>query len=508
MKYLISFMAFFCYMVGISETGVASEEDKIGPWGPQPIMHPASIQKSPDKLPFRSWQLQNDDNNARKIIAAAKEFGINNIQLSHLQVMYAHKLMQNPLKIERFNEYIDLAHQNGATVHIWTHEFGGIPKSITRENKWFDKPEVWELLDERYTRLFEVMPELDGVVLTFHETEIKVFDVESDLPLADRVAKLINHLHATFKRLDKTLVVRTFAYEPEEVEGVTDAFAMIDPDIILMSKCVPHDWEVFYPHNLAIGRYADRMHIIEFDPGAEYYGKGHVPYLYPEYLHFRLQYARERNAYGYVARVERQRHPSAIPGISEGSGLNELNLYAMQRFAEDPAVSPDTVWREYIEKRVGTGAYVEPLIEALKLTDDVLNRCYFMLGIWYNDHSRLPSKEYADSHVDFIQKWHEAYKPVVKRLLNPDARTVGEVFRESEESVILAQHALDHLELSREAGLPEAHYSEYRGQLSKLLDTAKLWAEHRNAYIQEKAGGVEPAYDGPFPIGGPPRIEK
>ncbi len=488
--------------------GLAVAGEQAGPWGMQPEMHPATERQSARALPWRSWQLQNDNEQVGDLIAAAERFGVNNIQLSHNLVMFAHRLLQDEGKIERFNRYIELAHERGMTVQVWTHEFAGIPREITKEKKWFDGQAVWELLDDRYAQLFRVMPRLDGIVLTFHETDIKVFDVESDMPLAERVAKLINHLYRTCQRLDKTLVVRTFAYEPGQVEGIAEAFAMIDPKIMLMSKCVPHDWEVFYPHNLAIGQYADRQHIIEYDPGAEFYGQGHVPYLYPEYLHFRMQYARARNAYGYVARVERMgENPPAVRGISEGSGWNELNLYAMKRYAEDPAVGAEQIWREYLAGRVGEGAYLAPLTEAMKLTDDVLNRCYFMLGCWYNNHSRLPSASYADGHIQYIRKWHPVYEAVCARLARPDGRTVGEVFLESKEAVALARRALDKLELAARSGLAEGHVKDYRAQLEALLETAEQWAAYRNKYIQKKSGGLEPVYEGDFPVGGPPRIE-
>jgi hypothetical protein len=370
-----------------------------------------------------------------------------------------------------------------------------------------DNPAVWELLNERYDGLFKIMSGLDGVILTFHETEIKVYDVESELPSAERIAKLINNLYATLKRHGKTLVVRTFSYEPHEVESISEAYRMIDPEVVLMSKCVPHDWEVFYPHNLAIGQYPERKQIIEFDPGGEFYGKGHVPYLYPEYLDFRIKYARDRNAYGYVARVERQgNNPCAIRNISSESGWNEINLYALKRFAEDPSVTPEQVWNEYVTQRVGDGPYIKPLIDALKLTDDVLNRCYFMLGCWYNNHSTLPSQTYAESHIPQIAKWNSQYKELVDRLTRPDARAVGEVFRESKESVLLAELALNKLEDARKAGLPKEHYDFYKNQMSALFITSEKWAKHRNSYIQTRAKGTEPVYDGQFPVGGPPRL--
>jgi hypothetical protein len=417
--------------------------------------------------------------------------------------MFAHRLLEKPDDIKLFNACIDHAHSKGMTVHIWTHEFGGIPDAITKEEKWFDKQPAWDLMDKRYAELFTVMPGLDGLVLTFHETEIMVFDVKSDMPLAARIAKLINRLHAVCERHKKTLVVRTFAYEPNQVEGITQALKRVDPEVIVMTKCVPHDWEVFYPHNPAIGRYPDRMQVIEFDPGGEYYGVGKVPYLYPEYLQFRLHYARDRNAHGYVARIERAgNNPCAL------GGRNEINLYALKRLAEDPSVEPDRIWQEYITGRVGQGPYVKPLIEAMKLTDDVLNRCYFMLGCWYNDHSRLPSSGYASSHLKRIAKWNPQYTELVKRLDKPDARAVGEVLRESAESVALAEMALRKLEEAKASGLPKEFHTFYQDQLSDVLRTAREWAKHRNAYIQERAGGVEPSNAGPFPMGGPPRLER
>ncbi len=490
---------------GLASPCHAGDSEAAEPWGPQPEITPPAKRASPELLPFRSWQLLNDDDLSPAKIRAAADYGINNIQLSHDLVMFAHKLLKQPERIERFNKYIEIANGLGMSVDLWTHEFAGLPEEITRQDKWFDRPEVWELLDARYDALFKAMPGLNGVVLTFHETEIMVFDVESEKPLHERVAMLINRLHATLKRHGKTLVVRTFAYEPNQEKGVSKAFESIDPEVILMLKCVPHDWQVFYPHNHAIGKYPERKQIIEFDPGAEYYGVGRVPYLYPEYIRFRLDYARARNAHGYVARIERHTHPSAIPGITEDSGWNAINLYAFKRFAEDTTVTPDQVWQEFVSKEVGAGAHVAPLIEALKLTDDVLNRCYFMLGCWYGDHSRLPSEGYGRGHIRFITKWHPAYKDLVSRLDKPDSRAVGEVMRESATAVDLAREALAKLEASREAGLGEAHYKRYRHQLTTLLETAETWAEHRNTFIRNRSGGLDPSYDGPFPVGGPPR---
>jgi len=468
------------------------EGTPVNEWGPQPEMFPAAKTKSPDVLPFRSWQLQNDfDEEITKIISKAKDYGVNNLQFSHDMVMFGHELLKDAERIERFNGYIDQAQKEGLTVHVWTKEFAELPESITSQEKWFDQDEVWEFLDDRYSRLFEAMPNLDGLVLTFHETPIKVFYVESELSMAERIAKMINFLQAICDRYDATLVARTFAHLPKEVEAVAESFTMISPKVVLMSKCVPHDWQVFYPHNKAIGRFADRRHIIEFDPGAEYYGKGHVPYLYPEYIHFRLNYARDRNTAGYVIRIEREqgsrprRNPSAIPGISPKSGYNEINLYAFQRFSEDPSVTPDQVWEEYMVARTGEGPHIKPLIEAMKLTDDALNRCYFMLGTWYNDHSRLPSFGYGYSRSRRIAKWHKVYKPIVEMIQNGTETAVEEVFRESDEAVALARLALYRLSEAKLKGLKDEHYKEFEEQLNALLEETQTWAAHRKNFILE-----------------------
>lgn len=64
------------------------------------------------------------------------------------------------------------------------------------------------------------------------------------------------------------------------------------------------------------------------------------------------------------------------------------------------------------------------------------------------------------------------------------------------------------LEEAKASGLPKEFHKFYQDQLSDVLRTAQEWAKHRNAYIQERAGGVEPSDTGPFPMGGPPRLER
>lgn len=184
-------------------------------------------------------------------------------------------------------------------------------------------------------------------------------DVASDLTKEQRVGKLVNFLNKMCQNHGAVLMARTFAWSSEGVSTLVKAFAEVDKSVMLMSKCVPHDWEVFYPHNPAVGRFSERTHVVEYDPGGEFYGKGKVPYLYPEY----------------------------------------------------------------------------------------------------------------------------------------------------DEAVFLANAARQILDEARTKGLDETNYNTYKERLDKLVEWVEKWSAGHKKYIAKKSGGQAPAYEGDFPVGGPPRID-
>ncbi len=72
----------------------------------------------------------------------------------------------------------------------------------------------------------------------------------------------------------KHLILRTFCYDPKDLERVRDGVKMIGDDLTVMITCVPHDWQTFYPHDPLIEYLKDIDKVIEFDLGHEPFGAG------------------------------------------------------------------------------------------------------------------------------------------------------------------------------------------------------------------------------------------
>ena len=151
-------------------------------------------------LPHRSWQFHDPDwDYLQQAIPKAKAAGMNRIQLSHQIVMDAEQLWAGDgyeRRLDLVRRAAGLAHENGLKVDMWTHELSGLPKDRFRDAATGEPkltPELWQWVEEKYEHLFTLVPELDGVVLTFAETDHKVYrdGVVSDEPPPQRVARLI-----------------------------------------------------------------------------------------------------------------------------------------------------------------------------------------------------------------------------------------------------------------------------------------------------------------------------
>jgi hypothetical protein len=77
---------------------------------------------------------------------------------------------------------------------------------------------------------------------------------------------------------------------------------------------------------------------------------------------------------------------------------NEINIYAMWRFTQDPRITAEDTWKEWTAKRYGPAAAPE-IEKALRPTFDIVNLSFFALQFWITNHSALPTYSYADEHI-------------------------------------------------------------------------------------------------------------
>ncbi len=440
------------------------------------------------------WILLKDDlEYLCQAIDRAADHGVNHIQLSHSIIHHADQLFSQEGLPDKINTLTQRIHKHGIQAFIWTHELRRVPSRLARDGKvQLDKPQLWQWLRDRYEKVFKLCPEIDGLVLTFHETDVSVYDdnrVSSRMPKSERVTKLIDALHAVCRDHDKQLIVRTFVYWPGELENVTRGIQATDPAVIVMSKEVPHDWQPNYPNNPAIGAFPGRRQIVEFDLGHEYYGQNLVPYLLPAYLKNRLTYQRSKGVAGAATRISRDGH--SILGT-----VSELNLAAFREFCNNAGADERSTWHKIVTRRYGQAA-AKPLADILQRTADVVERTLLTRGYYFlNNHSRIPHLHYAEYHVasHSIAKWipTDQERQREQSLREPTVEVHRAVVAEKNEAVRIAEQLLRDLE-SLTAQIKPADFAQLRTELVRLRDLAKLYRITADAYFAYQVHRRHPA---------------
>jgi len=430
------------------------------------------------------WILLKDDMDYLcRAIERAAGYGVDHLQLSHEIIHHADQLFSREGLADKIRALARLGHAHRMRVYIWTHELRRVPSCFVRNGKvQLDESQLWRWLEDRYEEVFRLIPEIDGLVLTFHETDVSVYDdgkVVSRLDKPQRVARLINTINRVCRKHRKELIVRTFVYWPGELADVVKGIDAADPDVAVMSKEVPHDWQPNYPDNPAIGAFPHRRQIIEFDLGHEYYGQNLVPYLVPAYLKRRLAYQRGKGAAGAAARISRDGH-SAL------GTAGELNLAAFQRFCRDPDADEQATWQAVVAERYGQ-AVADELADLLRRTPDVVERTLLTQDFYFlNDHSRVPGLDYAERHIatHSIAKWIPT--PEQRRreqaLAEPTIDVYRAVLAEKDQAVALAERLLEELR-GLASRMKSSDFDPLRAELTRLRDLARLYRIVADAYF-------------------------
>ena len=444
-----------------------------------------------EALPHRSWQFQEPNwNTLATDIPRAASAGMNRIQLSHHIVMDAEELWEKPGHEERLalvRRAVALAHEHGLAVDMWTHELSGVPSRFREGRRVKLSPELWQWLDEKYEKLFTLVPELDALVLTFAETDYSIYkdgSVVSDLPPVERFVKMIDVLSAASARHDKQIIVRTFVYEPNEIEWIGEALTAVAKrsgarhNITVMTKCVPHDWQPHYPYNPLLGNVGGLPQIVEMDLGQEFTGKSRLLHCEVDYVSHVLAHARQKGVVGAVARVERYEYRALdTPG--------EVNLHAFSRLLSDASPTSEELWREWAVARYGEAA-APHVIAALRRTYDTTNLTLFPLGQWVANHTRVPDWNYAVDHLRRRSTGLWIASPedelVQQELLRPSWSAFDKVSSEKDLARRLLERSRRDL-LAAQPHLSAADYKTLVDYLDFAEDNVEVFRHHNLALL-------------------------
>lgn len=238
----------------------------------------------------------------------------------------------------------------GKEIAFWSHELAAprvilqhYPELATpRGDLNLSHPLLSEWLKEKYRAFFTAAPEVDVIVLSMTEVTWAVSHrFDNAWSRKDCIQWLIGTINAVCVEQNRSLCVRPFSAIKADYKATLAALDELPNDIEVMVKSDPFDWDPFLPINPAIDTYAPERLIVEFDLGSEYFGRGLLPVVYPDYLRERIDYARERGVKGLTGRLDRR-------GVSALDREGRLNVTYFSNYAADAAVDTNALLQEQV----------------------------------------------------------------------------------------------------------------------------------------------------------------
>jgi len=485
----------------------------------------------PADAPVRGWTiLSGSEPGALDVIAAAPAYGINHLGLSQELISNLNEV-KNDAKCALINQLVDKAHAAGvAEVVVWDRALytaDYYPDEFrTGPNRTLDldNPAFWEWLKADYRKMLDRVPKVDGLVLTFTFTPTPI-EAQYSKKLTtsqQKFAAVINAIaDVVIGERHLNFYVRIFPNDrPEDpaIRGAIDLF--VRKEIRLMIKLTPLDYFLTSPDAGYIGAVA-RPTLVEFDAAGEYDGQGIVANLWVDDILNRWRRLSQRpNVIGYAARTDRLGESRVIgrPG--------EINLFALKRGAEDPEVTSEQIYDEFITAHYGAAAVPE-VKAAFKNGYDITTSVFYTLGSVLNDHSKLDYDIYTPPYGHLVSgRW--LHPPIVyvrhgvnrefhywrdivdhlapafvkdpsfkqaenfvptydqKRWIQPgeamDEEYLRYIITEKNYGVSLAEDSVRHIDNARAALMPEA-YEDLHHYFQRTLLTARLQRATASAYF-------------------------
>ena len=390
----------------------------------------------------------------------------------------------------------DMATGRGIPYYIWLHEFNDVPKRFMLEklpehpeNRLhpgrvdMDNPELFVFLERRYERLLEAVPGAAGFVLTFHESDYRLFrnsEVLSSNSVPERIHRVSRFFYDFLKKRNKQLIIRNFFYEPLEMEYFKEALDRLPNDIISMCKDTTHEFHPFYPWDPQHGQSGGKRQIIEIDLGVEKAWSSRGAYSQADYIRRAALRAREKGLAGLVGRAR-------LIGTRPFEDMHEVNLFAFARFLENPDLTADAVLRDWAGRRYPAGA-VPHIVSALKRSEYINHHGRWHLENWLTKSigSEWDDYPYYYGHVleRARSKWSNdpADKELEEKLYHPDAETYRRLVAEKDEVVAQVAAAFEDLRQAATHATPE-QLAPLMEDFRFLEDAALLQREWIRAYF-------------------------
>jgi hypothetical protein len=478
--------------------------------------------------PIRGWNILSDSlEDGLRVIERAAAYEINHLQLSH-QITHDLQHILAPDRREVAECLTQAAHRAGIQeVVLWDRVFYQLSYYPNRFRSGpggtlnLDDAAFWDWLKADYRRLLDKAPDIQGIVLTFIETQTRIEKQHSRRLETDsrKIAAVVNALaDVIIGERGLNLYARTFSYDSGEYANIMKAVELFErPEIRLMLKEAPHDFFLTHPNNPNVAG-APRPVLIEFDAAGEFNGQGLIANTWPQYILRRGdEFLQNDIVAGYVARTDRYGKTRIIDRPSE------INLLALKRGFEERGITAENIYREFIEEHYCPEAFPH-LRKAFGNAYDIVTSTLYTLGTNVANHSALNYDPYVSSYARHVSgKWidppfvdighgvnrrfhywkdviehiapawakaggahlHEVPRVVEAGWLTPDEQMNEEwlqyILTEKDYGVRLAEESLDAV-CETKRYLPEDSFTALEHHFSHTLLTARLYRATAAAY--------------------------
>lgn len=252
-------------------------------------------------------------------------------------------------------------------------------------------PLVKDFLEHKIQDFFYAYPDIDGIILTLHETSIPLLKLKNQkLDKIERVKYVTEILYQSCRALGKELIVRPFASIEEDYVMMAKAYEDVSKDMMVMDKWTQFDWSLTLPHNAFYSKIKNNPLFVEADVFGEFFGKGHFPLMLKNHLAEKFAYCETFEPKGYVARIDRG---GEIPFGS----VNEVNVLITAAYLNGKDV--DAEIDDFFEKKYpGVGEEVKKLMEP---TEDILRKTIYTKGFYFSELSYFPTLNHSKNHFYF-----------------------------------------------------------------------------------------------------------
>jgi len=422
----------------------------------------------------------------REMLDKAASYGMNVIGFSHEICMNVEEILYDWHRYQHLERFCRYAHDRGMSVYLWTHEVNGpcdrwIVPGEGRGLLEMDDPALYDWIAGKYTAACGKVPSCAGFILSLTESKFQVHRdnlARTDMAPAERMAKVINAVHAGCAARGKRLIVRDFLRSPAEMDAFLGAMGNVPEEVWVYTKCVPNDWQFRYPPHPLLGKVAPHRQIMEMDLATEAGGITRWPMCIPEYIQSMLRLARDRGLAGVIPRCD--------DGFGTNVGTpNEINVIAYSILVNDPDADVDAIWRDFcVERYCEKGASVAERI--LRRTFDIVCALQYTLGFWTGAGAKTPSIAYTDSRLvrNSSAVWDPSpeNKRIEKLLLDSGPEAIEAATREKAGAAAICETCIRELDEAKQS-FSDPDYRDLRGYCERMLRDARTGAVWARAYF-------------------------